>query len=141
MQYIKFAPVHLEMFIHQPSQADFGECFKDKQYAKHLASQESYTAVEDGYIYGCGGVIEMWEGRALLWSLLSENAGAKMMNIHRVTKDFIRGLLYHRIEMTVDSNFRNGKRWAEMLGFQYEGTMRGYTPDRRDCDLYAIVRG
>jgi hypothetical protein len=46
---------------------------------------------------------------------------------------------YKRIETSVATDFEQGHRWAQMLGFKNEGTMRCFTPQGMDCDLYARI--
>jgi hypothetical protein len=141
MEIIKFIPQHLDLLMLQPAQKDMQHLFANPEYGQSLAEGTSFTATDGEVVYACGGVVEMWQGRALAWILLSEFSTRHFVKIHRTVKRFFEIAPYHRIEAAVDVGFKEGERWAKMLGFQYEGTMKGYTPDKRDCDLYAIVRG
>jgi RimJ/RimL family protein N-acetyltransferase len=72
--------------------------------------------------------------------LISEAAGQHFFMIHKAVR---RALLFHnyrRVETAVASDFEQGHRWMSMLGFEREGRMRAFTPDGRDCDLYARVQ-
>jgi hypothetical protein len=48
---------------------------------------------------------------------------------------------FARIEMAVDANFAQGRRWAELLGFNCETPqpMRHYLPNGHDAYLYARI--
>ena len=137
----KFQPEDLENLLLQPAQAFMKPLFSDAEYGESLAQHPSYTAFSaSGRVLGCGGAIEQWNGRAIVWALLACDSGKHFTAIHRAVASFLNGLPYHRIETTVDSNFAQGKRWADLLGFEFEGVARKYTPDGKDSFLYAIVR-
>ena len=76
--------------------------------------------------------------RAEVWSLISTNAGKHMIRIHRAVLRALDTLTIPRIEAKVDREFKEGIRWIEMLGFQFEGNMRKYRMER-DHLLYARI--
>jgi hypothetical protein len=45
----------------------------------------------------------------------------------------------HRVEASTAVGWLPGRRWLEMLGFECEGVMRAYGPDRRDFFRFARV--
>jgi hypothetical protein len=64
-----------------------------------------------------------------------------MVQVHRATQRMLTATTIRRIEAHVDCNYAAGHRWVAMLGFVKEGgPMRAFTPDGRDCDLYARVK-
>lgn len=98
---------------------------------------------EDGRVWVCYGLEPQHPGVVRGWSLIAEGIPRSAMLL--MTRLSIKEVAYqlkknHRIEMIVDTMFVQGHRWARMLGFEWEGTMRQWSPDRRDMDLYAIVR-
>lgn len=116
--------------------------FDNPEYGPSLkAAGPCYSLVdEDGGVYACSGLAKQWENRASAWALISTEAGKHFYMIHKAVR---RGILLHhfrRIEATVDVGFEQGYRWMKLLGFEYEGRMRAYTPDGRDCDLFARVQ-
>ena len=46
---------------------------------------------------------------------------------------------FHRIEVTVRVDFPQAVRWAELLGFEYEGTRAAYDTDKMDHIVYRRV--
>lgn len=99
-----------------------------------------FTAFAGMEVIACAGVIPQWEGRAQAWSMLSAQVDRYRFGIHRAVKRFLMDYPMRRIECTVDPRSEKAQVWARRLGFTYEGTMRGYTPQGDAMDLYAIVR-
>lgn len=140
MMIVAFQPAHLERLLLQPSQALMQPTLADPSYGPSLAAAgPAYSAVEGDAVFACAGIIPQWEGRAVAWALIADEAGRHMVGIHKAVRRALEVHAYRRIETAVASNFEQGHRWAQMLGFEREGRMRGYAPDGRDCDLYARV--
>lgn len=107
-------------------------------------SKAAFTAMRDRQPIACFGVVEAWPGRGIAWCLFGTPVkGASMVPIHRRIRD---GLWdchtrfdMRRIEMGVHTDYVDGHRWAAMLGFRREGTMRLYSADGSDMDLYARI--
>lgn len=99
------------------------------------------TAFDDEKVLGFAGVIPIWPGRAMAYAYLTEHARKnKFVFVHRAVKRFLDGCYIKRIEMAVQCDFKQGNRWASMLGFELEAErMRHYQPDGEDCALYARV--
>ena len=75
-----------------------------------------------------------------LWGLISEDVRAKPLAFHRVTREL---LAYYektqkprRIQMDVKASYIEGQKWAQALGFEYEGTMKRYGVNGEDFHLY-----
>ncbi|MFC3864620.1 GNAT family N-acetyltransferase [Alcaligenes aquatilis] len=95
---------------------------------------------DDGAAIACAGIVEMHPQRGMAWALLSDAALSQFKTIHRVVSRVVESAPWRRLEMTVDSQHAAGIAWAERLGFKCEGLMAAYTPDGRDCFLYAKVK-
>lgn len=87
-----------------------------------------YSAFAGADVIACAGVMNFWEGRAMVWSLLSDQMPEYRKVIHRAVKNFLNGCVVRRLECTIDPRSEAAKRWATHLGFRYESTMPGYTP-------------
>lgn len=109
-----------------------------------LASLESgtaYTSLDGDEVLACAGAIEITQGRAIAWAYLSQDIGSRMIAVTKACRRFISLMNFRRIEMDVDCEFPQAHRWAKMLGFEMEcERRRSFTPDGRDCALYAMVR-
>ena len=106
-----------------------------------LEGGQSYTALDGDEVVACAGVIEITQGRAVAWAYISQGVGRRMRFVTRAVKNFLDLTQFRRIEMDVDCEFPQAHRWAKMLGFEMEcERRRSFTPDGRDCALYAMVR-
>ena len=132
-----FRPVHLARMRAQHAQRI------ELEHAEALTMPygQSWTALDGEEPIACAGVVEVWEGRAYAWALLSEYAGPHMLTLTRVIRSRLASLPYRRVEMAVDAGFNAGCRWALMLGFRLETPepMRAYLPNSRPAYLFARV--
>lgn len=113
----------------------------DAEYKRTAAkSPISFTLVDADHVLGCGGIVKYWDGVGEAWTLLSDYAGQNMLTITRIVKQVLNDAPFHRVQMTTDEGFTEAERWARMLGFEYEGLMRGYLKDGRNAKLWARVR-
>lgn len=128
---------HLKAISVQPAQA------AEYAHADALASPLGigWAALVDGEPVACAGLVEVWEGRAYAWAILSDNAGPYMRALTREIRSRLDAAPFRRIEMAVDAEFEAGARWAEMLGFRCEtpAPMAAYLPNGRAAYLYARV--
>lgn len=84
------------------------------------------AVLEGDRIMLCGGVLPEGPGRGVLWALLSAQAGAHMIFLHRGVKRFLEAQALRRVEATAVKGFDEGCRWLSLLGFKHEGEMPGY---------------
>lgn len=125
MTVVPFQPIHLEILSAQgvqPAQISHvpASCAK---FSRPLGP--CVTAFDGEQVILCGGIVStpgLWMGIA--WAVLSKDAGKHMVWIHRAVKRFIEMQDLRRIEATVEESFSEGCRWARILGFEYEGSMR-----------------
>lgn len=136
-----FERSHLENMVVQTQQQGLEHLLTDDIYAT-LANNPSYSALDGDEVVACAGTIEVAPGRALAWAYISQNAGTRMVRVTKSVKRFLDMAPYRRIEMDVDCDFVQAHRWARLLGFKLECLRRvKFTPDGRDCALYARVQG
>lgn len=102
------------------------------------AAGPAFTAFAGMDVLACAGIIPIWQGRAQVWSLLSEaiHGSVHRRGIHKAVKSYIRDYRVRRLECTVDPRSARAVKWARTLGFHYEGTMTSYTPLGDTMDLY-----
>lgn len=134
---------HFDSFVLQDEQSHFMEAFEDpKAYMAMLATYgDAFAVVCRGKTVCIAGLFKVWEGRSILWSLISKEAGPDMWYIIQCAKRLMDNFGEKRIEATVDCNFKNGHRFIKILGFKCEAErMIGFEPDGRDCSLYAKVK-
>lgn len=108
--------------------------------AAHLLGPYSFAAVNGDEVIMCGGLMQIWDGRYILWSILSSDAGKYMIKLHRATRRAFGLVAWRRLELYVAIGHDAGCRWANMLGFLPEGRMARFFPNGEDALLYARVR-
>ena len=137
----RMKPEHVVGFRLQPKQAMLAGNLSDASYVAALVgSGNAYTALVDGRAVAFAGCLELWADRAYLWSLIGEDAGPHMRTLIRAAAGYLKVAPWRRIEAAVASDFRQGHRLIKMLGFEFEGRMRAFSPDGVDHDLYARVK-
>jgi hypothetical protein len=139
MKLIPFKVEHLEMMKHREKDFDWKEA---EETLKAIEDEDSFTAVEDGKILMCAGVVHMHHGRGVAWTYFAEGLSLReMAGLTRLVKGYLNSTSFHRVEMHVDCDFEKAHNWARHLGFEMEcERMKAFTPDKRDCALYARVK-
>jgi hypothetical protein len=103
----------------------------------------AWTALLGGRAIGCGGFCVHVGGRAEAWCFMADGIPrAAWVALHRAVLSRIpqlAALKVHRVEASTALGWPPGKRWLEMLGFENEGVLRAYGPDRRDFLRFARV--
>lgn len=140
MNIIPFHPDHLKRIALQPSQIALQPELAKPEYGPALlAAGPCYSGVVGDVVIASAGFYPQWDGRAIVWALVSGDAGRHFVSLHRAVLRSFELHPFRRIETCVLKGFAEGCRWAEMLGFQREGLMRAYGPDGSDFHLYARV--
>jgi hypothetical protein len=110
-------------------------------YKHHGVAQ---TVICGDRVLGAGGAIKLFDGVAEGWTLMPEDSGEyprialKYGRIIMSTCIEVLGL--HRMQATCRVDLPAAKIWAKHLKFKYEGTLKQYSMDRVDCDIYAWVK-
>lgn len=141
MKIERFRKEHIDAMAIQERQKGL-EYLETTEHFQWLEGNDSFSAIDDdGTVLACAGVVQMTEGRGVAWAYMSQNIGHKMTHVTRAVRRYLKLSPLWRIEMHVDCDFDSGHRWARMLGFKMEcERMRAFTPDKRDCALYAMVK-
>ena len=139
MDIVTFHRDHLKSMVVQQRQRGMEKLLTD-EICDVLEGCESFSALDGDEVLACSGVIEVAPGRAQAWAYISDDVGNRMLAVTKAVKRFLSLRKYRRVEMDVDCEFEQAHRWAKMLGFTMECERRkSYTPDGRDCALYAMV--
>lgn len=138
MEIIPFMAEHLDGFELQPMQS-ISQSYCTEEMGKALQQCDSWSAVVDGRVIACAGIVEQWEGRAIAWAFLSTHAKGHMHGIHKAVSRFLELCNCERIEAHADCEFKEAGRWLNMLGFKCEGKMPKFRFGR-DYYLYGKVR-
>lgn len=138
---IEFEPFHAEL-IHVKYE-QLGEMPHFIDMMESLNNTYAWSGVEDGQVIACGGMVPLHPGCGDIWALFSDDFKHHKVEALKALKlhiDNLQNQGYERLQTTVLSNYKIGKRFVEWLGFKNEGTMRKYI-DGVDYDRYAKIRG
>ncbi len=123
----------------------FEGAVKDYPYLE-VPDDNTYTVIYEDEIVAVGGLQMKWEGVGTLWLILTEDC--KKYGIHgllalEVIRDKTNYLIEKnhlwRAEATIRVGFPQAIKMIEFLGFQREGTMRMFFPDKTDAYLYSRI--
>ena len=141
MHLVPFIPAHLEGFEPQEAQAWLAPHLQSQWYIDSLtALGDAFTLIADGKVVGCGGLAKLTERRAQVWALVHKDAGKHLFGATRLVKDFLDAQNFIRMETPVKTSFQAAHRWALMLGFEREGTLKKWGDDGEDYDSYARIK-
>ena len=118
---------------------------KDYPYME-VPNDNCYTAIFQDKIVGVGGTIIHWKGVAEVWLILTADCrkdGAHGLIALGAIKDKMEELLkinnIRRAQATVRADFPQAIRMIEFFGFEREGLLRQYCPDKGDAYRYAKI--
>ena len=112
-----------------------------REYAKKLiGSGPAYALVDGDEAWACAGVCELEPHRGNAWAWIRGDIGTRFFQFHKAVVSFLDDCGCQRIEMVTCDGHLDAERWAEMLGFSWEGCMQGYFPDGAMGNLYARVK-
>lgn len=141
MKVVDFRPEHLLKINIQEKQLETaGEI--DLQYGRGLlAAGPAITGMIGDEIIFCGGKAKQWEGRYILWAVLSKAASKHMVRATKIARRMI-ALQEEdcRLEAIVRSDFDQGHRWAHMLGLQWHHHEEKFLPGGFDADIYVRLQ-
>jgi hypothetical protein len=141
MQVIPFTVEHLKRMTHQESNRGM-KWLEVTEMFESFEGEASYSLLDGEKVLICAGMIEMHKDRGVAWAYIADNLSLRTMaKITKHVKYGLKASKFNRIEMHVDCMFEGAKNWAKHLGFEMEcERMKSFTPDKRDCALYAMVK-
>ena len=103
----------------------------------------AYTLLDNNVPVCSGGIIPTWLGNAQGWVISSKRIFRNKVKASRLIKERTDLLCANnkiwRLQTAVKADFKIGIRFAEFLGFNKEGLMVGYGPDKTDYYLMARI--
>lgn len=132
MTVVEFKQEHLKQL--NPKACHIGEMPQlVMTYALTILDTGKPVAIFGGFLF-IPGVIHFW-------GLVSEEVKQKPFSFHKTVKKMItyyeKNQKPRRVQIDVKADYEEGKRWAQALGFEYEGTMKRYGVNGEDFHLYA----
>ena len=121
---------------------DIDASFKENRIDFAMAGL-AFTLLDDNVPICSGGVVPTWLGNAQGWVISSKRIFRNKVKASRLIKERTDLLCANnkiwRLQTAVKANFKIGIRFAEFLGFNKEGLMVGYGPDKTDYYLMARI--
>ena len=136
-----YRPEHLGRLAASGAQAHLRPLVEDAAYAEGLAAcGPGYAALDEADRVLCvAGLHVPWEGRAVTHALLSGDCGRSLGAIIGHIRRYLDAAPYARIEAHVQTDREECHRFACLLGFARECTMRRFL-GADDFDLYARIK-
>lgn len=105
----------------------------------------AYTGYQDDQVIGVGGLVEIYPHLAEAWIVLLRNQEySPLAYTRKIIKMWNKILSDHprfeRIQATVNEDFEQGIRFLDYLGFENEGLMKKFGPDKSNFYRYAYIR-
>jgi hypothetical protein len=141
MKVVPFKVEHLKQMIHQERNGGM-DWLEISETFKSLEGEASYSIIDQDVVLVCAGTVCMHNGRGVAWAYIADGLSLRtMVGVTKCVKEYLTSAPFHRIEMHVDCDFEKAHNWARHLGFEMEcERMKAFTPDKRDCALYAMVK-
>ena len=121
---------------------DIDASFKENRIDFAMAGL-AFTLLDDNVPICSGGIIPTWLGNAQGWVISSKRIFRNKIKASRLIKERTDLLCANnkiwRLQTAVKADFKIGIRFAEFLGFNKEGLMVGYGPDKTDYYLMARI--
>jgi len=137
MKIISFQPNHILQLSLQEKQQEVSQEVNLEYGRGLLEAGPAVTGMDGDRVVFCGGKARQWEGRYILWAMLSKESSKHMLAATRAAKRFI--ALQEdgsRLEAIVRSDFDQGHRWAHMLGLKWHHHEEQFLPGGYDADIY-----
>ncbi len=142
LEFRPFRAGHLRYVTPQAAQKDELEAIRVAGLAEMLEGPYALSGWRDGRCIGAAGLQQVFAHRAACWMLLSEEAEDHMVAITRKVRRVVALSPYRRVELTVDTGFPNGHKFAELLGFKRETDepLQAYGPAGNAEHMYALIK-
>ncbi len=126
-------------------QNPFEEATKNYPYME-IVDDNCFTALYESQIVAVGGCQIRWEGVGLFWLFLTADCkkhdffGVIALDaIKKKVDELIERNKLFRAEAYIRPDFPEAIKMIEFLGFNWEGNMEKFFPDKHDAFLYARI--
>lgn len=103
----------------------------------------SYTMLIDEVPIVCAGVVLMGWNRGEAWTLPSKLFYRHIKGCYKEIKNILESIAREhkliRVQSMIHPSLEVGDRWMRHLGFQYEGTLRAFSPLNEDMRIFSRI--
>ena len=145
--FVPFVKYHAkQMTLQQSDVLAFGDTINiADRLAEQAAAGIAVTVLKNKHPIAIWGSYQLWNGVEEAWLITEEVTRSYAVSLCKVAKLYFslrfQEASLHRLQITVRCEDNRAVRWAKWLGFQVEGTMRGYYPDQSDAYLMSMLNG
>jgi hypothetical protein len=110
-----------------------------------IAAGPCWSAVHDGQVIACAGLVLYWRGRAGTWCMIGADFPRRAWpwlhkQVCRRLAQAVRELRLRRVEAEALAGWQPGARWLRLLGFSPEGDMPAFGHDGADYTRWSLVQ-
>ena len=139
---IPYHPDHLLALTPVPEMEYTVEMVKNPAWRRqYLAPGVSFSVVADGAIQASFGIVPQMPGKGFAWASFDRDIGPRRFSTaSRMARTQMEALYPHffRLEAVVLHGYAQGKRWAELLGFELETECLTNWDGHNDFHGYAL---
>ena len=139
ISYVPYDPKHAELMTFLADGPEFSVGERLKALSDDPANY-AFTVMRGDQPVCALVAVQIWPTVFEVSAAISEDCRKYFATIYRSTVEVLdriaEGTKAHRIQMTVSSDFKKGRRWAEALGFELETVLKHYGPEAQDFLLY-----
>lgn len=148
IEFVRCHPQHLWLFEPQAVQISDARAMQAPSVAGIISTTVAISGFVGTKCVGCAGIIDVTPDTALVWALLSKDAGRFMLPITRKVRRVMAAYPAPRFAASVARGFGPGARWMEALGFRVddapgpwaEPTREYYEKRGEDVDMYVYEK-
>lgn len=108
------------------------------------SARDTLTIMYGDEVMFLAGVRYLRDGVAEAWMLGSDLVEKHKLPFYRTVKGLIEFCFHkldiHRLQISVEADWKSGTKWATNLGFNYEGLAVAYSSDKKDHHIFARVQ-
>lgn len=137
-----FSVEHLEAYAEPGAIRMFSQSLYNR-LRREIMSNPAFTLfTKNNEIVGSGGIVQLWPRVGEAWLMVTPTASFTCLPAYMVLRRTMHNLMtfmrLKRLQAVVQNNIQS-YRLAVLLGFMYEGTMRGYDFEGNACHIMAII--
>jgi RimJ/RimL family protein N-acetyltransferase len=152
LKIVPYQPWHLDSFDIDDKTQQAIACLGEENLVdyvnRYIQGEMAFTGFEGGEVFAVAGIIKIRHGLGEAFVFLANkyfDGGMPLkykVNLARSVKQYLRIIAknagFWRIQATVDASNDQACRFAEFLGFRYEGKMKCYGSNKADYIMYAV---
>lgn len=121
---------------------EFPDIIKNMEFNMSHPTRECLSLMNGHRLVCIAGVNYLRTGVGEVWLIPGIDVDKNKLEFYKTIKWLIEEYLMdtkqlHRLEMAIEDKWERGLRWAKSLGFEREGLMKKWSPDKKDHILYA----